>query len=285
MSDPWMKFYPRDWRGDQALRAVSLSARGLWIECLCIMHEAKPYGHLVLNGAPVGDDTLARMTGVPVDEVSVLMTELRQAGVLSVTGKGVVFSRRMTKDHARAQKGRKAANKRWAQTSDDVEQSEAPNGSPNGLPITQKPDARSQNIQEPIAQHVVPAAPREPMLLDKLFEAAGIAGFREERHPQLLKLSPITALIDRGYDLERDILPIIRERARNKSFTSWSFFVGAIVDAAKAHSAIPPKPAAPAEDWAGRMAVWKSNRTWSPAWGPNPDDPKCRAPAELRRAA
>jgi hypothetical protein len=91
---PWMKFYPRDWRGEQALRAVSLAARGLWIECLCVMHEAKPYGHLVLNGKPVDDDTLARMTGVPVDEVSALMAELREAGVLSVTGKGVVFSRR-----------------------------------------------------------------------------------------------------------------------------------------------------------------------------------------------
>ena len=40
---PWMKFYPRDWRGDQALRAVSIAARGLWLECLCIMHEARPY--------------------------------------------------------------------------------------------------------------------------------------------------------------------------------------------------------------------------------------------------
>jgi hypothetical protein len=140
-----MKFYPRDWRGDQSLRAVSVAARGLWMECLCIMHEARPYGHLVLNGVPVEGDTLARMTGVPVDEVSALMAELRQAGVLSVTGKGVVFSRRMTKDHARAQKGRKAANRRWAQVSGDVEQSEAPNRSPSGSPTTQKPEARQQN--------------------------------------------------------------------------------------------------------------------------------------------
>lgn len=102
MSDqPWMKFYPRDWRGDQALRAVSIAARGLWMECLCIMHEAKPYGHLMLNGEPVEDHVLARMAGVSVDEVSALMAELRQAGVLSVTGRGVIFSRRMTKDHAR----------------------------------------------------------------------------------------------------------------------------------------------------------------------------------------
>lgn len=98
---PWIKFYPRDWRGDQALRAVSIAARGLWMECLCIMHEAKPYGHLMLNGKPVEGDTLSRMTGVPVDEVSALLAELRQAGVLSVTSKGVVFSRRMVRDNSR----------------------------------------------------------------------------------------------------------------------------------------------------------------------------------------
>lgn len=283
MSEPWMKFYPRDWRGDQALRAVGLAARGLWIECLCIMHEAKPYGHLVLNGAPVGDDTLARMTGVPVDEVSALMAELRQAGVLSVTGKGVVFSRRMTKDHARAQKGRKAANKRWSQASDDVEQSEAPNGSPNGEPTTQKPEARSQTVIEPIAQHTPP--PREPQLLDRLFEAAGIAGFREERHPGLLRIGPIHALIDQGYDLDADILPVIRDRARNVTFNSWSYFVGAITDAARAKSAIPPKPDAPSEDWGKRLAVWKQSRTWAQAWGPKPDEPGCKAPPELLKAA
>lgn len=152
MSDnPWLKFYPRDWRGDQALRAVSIAARGLWMECLCIMHEATPYGHLMLNGKPVEDDALSRMAGVSVDEVARLMAELRQAGVLSVTRKGVVFSRRMTKDHARAQKGKAAVKKRWkndetgtAQASDTKQKSDAPNRYHSRSPITQKPEARSQ---------------------------------------------------------------------------------------------------------------------------------------------
>lgn len=151
MSAPWMKFYPRDWRGDQALRAVSIAARGLWIECLCIMHEAKPYGQLLLNGEPVEGDALARMAGVSVDEVHSLLGELRQAGVLSVTRNGVIFSRRMTKDHARAQKGKTAVQKRWKpqeqgtpQAPDTIEKSGAPNRPPNREPITQKPEARSQ---------------------------------------------------------------------------------------------------------------------------------------------
>jgi len=142
MSQPWFKFQPAAWRGDQALRAVSLAARGLWIECLCIMHEAKPYGHLVLNGTAIGDETLARMTGVPVDEVRALMAELRQAGVLSMASTGVVLSRRMVKDHERANLGRKSANRRWAQVADPPAQSGAPNGSANGLPSAETPDSR-----------------------------------------------------------------------------------------------------------------------------------------------
>ncbi len=142
MSLPWFKFQPAAWRGDQALRAVSLTARGLWIECLCIMHEAKPYGHLVLNGKPIDAATLARMTGVPVDEVRALLAELRQAGVLSVASTGVILSRRMVKDHERANLGRRSANRRWAQAPDPTAQSGEPNGSANGLPNAETQDSR-----------------------------------------------------------------------------------------------------------------------------------------------
>jgi predicted transcriptional regulator len=142
MSLPWFKFQPAAWRGDQALRAVSLTARGLWIECLCIMHEAKPYGHLVLNGKPIDAATLARMTGVPVDDVRALLAELRQAGVLSVASTGVILSRRMVKDHERANLGRRSANRRWAQTPEPTAQSGEPNGSPSGLPNAETQDSR-----------------------------------------------------------------------------------------------------------------------------------------------
>lgn len=283
MSDPWMKFYPRDWRGDQSLRAVSIAARGLWIECLCIMHEAKPYGHLVLNGAPVEDDTLARMTGVSADEVSALMAELRQAGVLSVTSRGVVFSRRMTKDHARAQKGRKAANKRWSQASDDVEQSEAPNRSSNGLPTTQKPDTRYQKEIEPIAQQTIPAAPRNRWdeLQSACLEAAGLSGFRTERSVKLQDLSPIRGLLEKGYSLENDILSAIRDKAASGHvFTNWAYIVPIVIERAAKRSAIPAKPAEPAEDWPGRMKVWRETQTWG-AWGPRPGERGCRVPPEL----
>jgi hypothetical protein len=142
LAHPWLKFYPRDWRGDQALRAVSIAARGLWIEMLCIMHEAQPYGHLILGGRAVSTDVLARVAGLGVDECGDLIVELENAGVLSRTRKAVIYSRRMVKDHSRAEKGRKSVNKRWKQEAENKEENGAPNRSPDRKPTTQKPEAR-----------------------------------------------------------------------------------------------------------------------------------------------
>jgi hypothetical protein len=145
MAHPWLKFYPRDWRGDQALRACSVSARGLWIEMLCIMHEASPYGHLILGGRAVSNDMLARMAGLGVEECGALISELESAGVLSRTRKAIIYSRRMVKDHSRAEKGRKSVNKRWGQGAENNKENDAPNRPPNRRPITQKPEARKKN--------------------------------------------------------------------------------------------------------------------------------------------
>lgn len=96
MSDvPWLKFYPRDWRGDQSLRAVSMAARGMWIECLCIMHEARPYGHLILAGVPLDTTQLARIACCTPDEASDLLRSLIDAGVFERTDAGVVVCPRM----------------------------------------------------------------------------------------------------------------------------------------------------------------------------------------------
>lgn len=98
----WFKFYPSDWRSDPALRICSLAARGLWAECMCLMHEAKPYGHLLVNGRPVTDTQLAALIGIPVDQLTALLGELENAGVFSKRGDGVIYSRRMTRDSRRA---------------------------------------------------------------------------------------------------------------------------------------------------------------------------------------
>lgn len=102
MSNPWLKFYPSDWRADPALRMCSLAARGLWMEMLCIMHEADPRGSLVVNGKALNERQLAALSGSTLDELRILMSELEDAGVFSLDPDGTIYSRRIRRDVEKA---------------------------------------------------------------------------------------------------------------------------------------------------------------------------------------
>lgn len=113
MKRPSFQFYPADWRKDAALQSCSLAARGLWIDVMCVMHECEPYGHLIVNGNAMRPAQVARLVGIGAQECVSLLNELEQSGVLSRTGEGAIFSRRMVKDerlrNARAEWGRAGA--------------------------------------------------------------------------------------------------------------------------------------------------------------------------------
>ncbi|WP_109073475.1 MULTISPECIES: hypothetical protein [unclassified Azospirillum] len=159
---PWMKFYPTDWRGDQALRVVSLGARGLWIECMCIMHEASPYGHLIINGHAVTDAQLAALAGTVPDQITALLNELETAGVFSRNRNGVIYSRRMTRDEKKRKDGEKSEktgtlpnSRRGKQASEKSGKNPPPPGVDGGVvdqpPLTQKPEAREEPTKEATA--------------------------------------------------------------------------------------------------------------------------------------
>jgi hypothetical protein len=100
MKRPSFQFYPADWRKDPGVRVCSLAARGLWIEIICIAHEAEPYGHLVVNGQPMTADQLARTVGESAVAVASCLSELEAAGVFSRDEAGAIVCRRMVKDEA-----------------------------------------------------------------------------------------------------------------------------------------------------------------------------------------
>lgn len=104
---PWMKFYPADWRSDPMLRLCSIAARGLWIEMICLMHEADPYGHLLINKKAPSDTQIGALTGVDPSTVRTLISELEEAGVFSRNRAGVIYSRRMVADEKKAEQARK----------------------------------------------------------------------------------------------------------------------------------------------------------------------------------
>lgn len=98
MKRPAFQFYPADWRKDPALQSCSIAARGLWLECMNLMHEAEPYGHLVVNAKPMNAAQIGRLVGVPPRECAHLLQELIDAGVPSITDAGIIYSRRMVRD-------------------------------------------------------------------------------------------------------------------------------------------------------------------------------------------
>jgi len=97
-STHWGKFYWSDWASDPALRVCSLAAQGLWMRMLCVAAEAKPVGHVQINGRGVSVAGLARLAGVSSSEVETLLDELDRNGVFSRTDEGVIYSRRMVSD-------------------------------------------------------------------------------------------------------------------------------------------------------------------------------------------
>lgn len=149
MKNPFLKFYTSDWRADPALRMCSLAARGLWIEMICLMHEATPYGQLLVNGQSVTDAQLASLVGTTPEQITELLGELEAAGVFSKTRRGgVIYSRKMMKMEKKAaiarNNGRKGGN---PTLSNQTKKQPSVNQKDKGEDKPQKPEARNQSIE------------------------------------------------------------------------------------------------------------------------------------------
>jgi hypothetical protein len=145
---PWMKLYGRDWRSDTALRSCSFAGRGFAIDAITLMHEAVPYGHLLINGRiPSGKQLAALLGAKSAREVESLLNELLSAGAFVKKADGTIYWPRMVRDHAKAVEGRGWANKRWNGNQAQETRLQEPNGSPSGAPTTQTPHTRIQNLE------------------------------------------------------------------------------------------------------------------------------------------
>lgn len=78
---------------------------------ICLMHEATPYGHLLINGRCPTDTQVAALLGIPSDQLIEIQDELEAAGVFSRTKDGVIYSRKMTRTMKKAATARKNGRK------------------------------------------------------------------------------------------------------------------------------------------------------------------------------
>ncbi len=177
MKRPAFQFYPADWRKDLALSSCSLSARGLWIELMCVAHESDEYGVLSVNRKPLTTQQLARTVGESPAVIGKLLEELEQAGVFSRNEAGAIFSRRMVKDehlrNVRASAGRLGGNPNLLNQKDKQtnkqpgKQSPTPSSSSSSSNPTTLP-TRAGALCKRLREIGIEAAPHQQQLLDLL---------------------------------------------------------------------------------------------------------------------
>jgi hypothetical protein len=287
MSDkPWMKFYPSDWRADPCLRMCSLAARGLWMEMIGLMHEASPYGHLIVRGRVVNDRQLAQLAGCAPDEAAQLLAELEESGVFSRTDEGVIFSRRMIKDEAREAEakanGRKGGNPAvkggvnpTVKGQDKAQKPEAR----SHIPDNHNPEAAALN---PVARDAAAAMaegamgnPWTPILEafgDGCVDGGGVRTFSGSTDDRLCA----KRLMDAGAtpEMVRFVTSAITERqkAKGKSQPSTIRYVERPVMDAIAEP--PPDMPAPAKREGdlrrAQLERYIEKGVWLDAWGPRP---------------
>ena len=166
---PASQYYWGDWWKDKGLHSCSLTARGLWHEMNCLMHDGEPYGHLTLNGRPMTVAQLANQCRISASQCAKLLRELEDAGVPSRTPEGVFFSRRMVRDeasrNARAEGGKLGAehgSKGAEHGTKGGRPAATKGGSETPLDVGGKPppsSSSSTSVDTPIAPKGAPKAP------------------------------------------------------------------------------------------------------------------------------
>ena len=101
-SRPSLQFYPGDWLHDPELGMCSESARGLWMDILCLMFLANPRGTLRVGAhnftsktGKIESKTLAKMLRTTPEEVDAGIAELERFAVFSRLDDGTIYCRRM----------------------------------------------------------------------------------------------------------------------------------------------------------------------------------------------
>lgn len=164
MKMQFLQFYVRDWMSDNALRMVSLEARGLWIDMLCLMARSPEYGFLKNDADRPMDEKMLSMavgkgdTAEAIQKITSLLEELENAGVFGRDDRMIIYSRRLLREST-ARKLHNESQKRYLKKIKQARVYENDGSDDaNLMPNNHKPEANNQetNSQKPAHSSRVP---------------------------------------------------------------------------------------------------------------------------------
>jgi hypothetical protein len=295
-----MKWYPADWRSEPRLKLVTRPARSLWIDMLGLMHEAEPYGHLLIDGTAPTVKNLAAIFGDKEIEIFNMLAQLKKANVFSTTEGGVIFSRRMVRDKEKAEKdrlnGKVGGNPRLkggVNPPDKPPNNRQDKPPVNGGDKAQKPETRSQrpeeNPERPVAASPLAALMSQVWKALNVNDASGLPPNLSHRMREIVE-----GLLAENCDFHSDIAPALALRPEGQLWPQspayWLKIARANRDkrvaANTSKAGSTTVPFVELSEWQRRMRVWWDHTKWDrraqpEGWGPAPGEPGCVVPEKL----
>lgn len=187
----WQKFNFAEWRNDDKLRNCSRGARSLWLDMCGLIYEANDGGKLILDGKNPDHMALAKYFKDNGTAVKTWLDELERKGVFDRTDDGYIVSRRISRELLKAENdarnGKKGGNPDLISKAKGEEGVNAKSQSQNQ--IDSKLAARGVILSVTGPGMADPDSTRVTKSLDRMLDAwLGL------------------------YDLELDIVPVIRAR-------------------------------------------------------------------------
>lgn len=92
---PYLPFYPGDWKRDSGVQALEFFDRHVWFEMLLLMHDSEQRGVLILNGKPLTIPEIARLIGLDIPTFEISLSKIEAKGIYSKRDDGAIFNRKM----------------------------------------------------------------------------------------------------------------------------------------------------------------------------------------------
>ena len=272
---PYFNFYPVDFMN--GVRGLSAHEVGVYTMLLCrIYEEAGPIEFHIPR--------LSTYCGMRENTFSTVVEKLIKLGKFSVTENRLFNKRAEEEISNRSDKLKNSSEGGKAKAQKD-KQNQCETSSAPYIHYCQA-EAEAEADKSKLSSLPKDSAALEPDdLQEKLISALGETNIQGHG---VFDLSSILGLMAGGVDLQTDILPVLRSRAKSlkRPVKSWSYFTDAITDAhnrrVEAGKGLTPKPSDTDESWNKRLEFARTRNVWDTAsLGPMPGTPGCKAPQHL----